>query len=163
VSFGEIENGQGTPRILVKTKEGVYSEEILVKAIVKGLPTECVNIAEGKTSVGNIFDPAMFDEWGKRLSPEDQKGRLDNVLQTLREKPSFDALFILESEKRSTERDLLKRVKFIKDHVFGRRKFPGNRIIIASEAISSDNHAVIVYLIPAGEGAGPLCGNCRIH
>jgi hypothetical protein len=49
VSFGEIENGQGTPEFLLQTKEGVYSEEILVKAIVKGLPTECVNIAEGKT------------------------------------------------------------------------------------------------------------------
>ena len=161
VSFGAIESGQGTPRIAVKTKGGVYLESILVKAIVKGLPKECPNTAEGKATVGNIFDRAMLDEWGK-LSASDQKGRLDNVLNELVQNPSDVALFILDSEKGSTEKDLLKRVKFIRDHLFRRRKFPVNRIIIASESISYNSHVVRVYRIPA-RSAGPICRNCRIH
>jgi len=161
VSFGQIENGQGTTSIAVRTALEHNFQTMKVKAVIKGLPNECVGVFEGTAIVGCCFDPIVLDEWGK-LPADDQRGRLDNVLQELINNPADVALIILDSGKGKTEKDLLKRVKFIKDHIFGHRKFQANRIVIVSEPASHGYQSVKVYRLPPGL-VKSFCPNCRIH
>jgi hypothetical protein len=162
VSAGKIENGQGTQSIVVLENStephGVYT--ITVKAEVKGLPWGCPIFYEGTAVIGCCFDPVILDEWGK-LPINDQRARLDAALQDLSQNPTQVLLILLGSEKRSTEKDLLKRVKLIKDHVLGLIKTSPKRIVIAESPFGGDDHFVRIYRLPP-DAAKSLCGNCRI-
>jgi hypothetical protein len=161
VSFGVIERGQGTGNISVRTSMANNLQLMKVSATVKGLPKDCSQIFEGSAVVGCCVDPVLLDEWGK-IPANDQKGRLDNVIQELLENPTQVAFILLGYEKHSTEKDLLKRVKLIKDHIVRFRKFPANRIVVASESTSHDFYSVRIYRVPPSV-VSAFCGNCRIH
>jgi hypothetical protein len=162
VSEGTIERGQGTPNIVVRTNlEPLTVYTISAEGSISGFPELCPNVFYGNAPVGVGGDPIIIDEWGS-LPVNDQKGRFDNVLEELRRNPNNTGVFVLMSKKGSSEVKLLKRVKFIRDFVFGYRKFPKNRIIIASKAEPHDINALRIYRIPT-EVVSAFCTDCRIH
>jgi hypothetical protein len=162
VSTGTIEKGLGTSSIAVRSAPEAKIHVIVAQAIIKGLPKECKSVYEGSAVVGCCIDPVIMDEFGK-LSSTDQKGRLDNALQELRNNPNNTGLFILRSNKGYTAKQLLKRVKFIKDFILDYRNFPANRIIIASDPNPYFEDAVIIYRMPPQIEARLYCPECRFH
>lgn len=163
VSEGTIEKGQGTLAIVVRTRISPSEiHTIVADASIKGLPNECETKYQGFAPVGAIFDPVLLDEYGK-LPIGDQKGRLDNALSELLRNSTYKGLLILFSKKGTSEKQLMTRVKFLKDHIFRYRKFTKDRIIIVSDSYPSSGDAVKIYRVPSGVNALALCAGCRVH
>lgn len=162
VSDGKIERGQGTTSIIVRTSlepRTVYT--ISAEASISGLPAQCPSVFQGSAPVGVGGHPIIIDEWAS-LPVNDQKGRFDNALEELRQNPSNTGVFVLRSKKGSSEIKLLRRVKFIKDFVFGYRKFPTNRIVIASDSEPAESDSIRIYRLPT-EVVSVFCTNYKIH
>ena len=153
-------NDRKRPRESRDGSDGSVSDNLktaVVRALVVGLQEACKNSAETKSQILVVADPVMFDQYGK-LSPSDQRGRLDVLLYELRGNDYIGEI-ILQYNEGTTKANLLKRVKFIKDHIFRRRNFSPNRIVVMSEPSGGD--ATVIYRSPPG--ARSICPSCKVY
>ena len=165
VSAGKIEKGQGTfaIRVLDNSAPPFQPFIINVEATIKGLPHGCTSVYNGTAVVGCcIHYDTLLDEYSVTLPANDQRGRLDNALSELLKNPRQTGYFILRSKKGTTEKQLSQRVRFLKNHIFGFRKFAATRIVIVSDPEPYFDDSVKIYRMPS-DLVSSYCGNCRVH
>lgn len=159
VSAGTIEAGRGTSEIKVRTSEQDDLKTIHAKVFVHGLPKGCSNTADQEALVVGIHDPVLIDEFGK-IPLREQYARLDTFLNELINNPLQNGYLILRYMKGTPNSAILNRVRVIKNHVFGRRRFAYNRIVIFSEP--SQRVTTSIYRLPP-ESGDYICLGCKRH
>ena len=159
LSAGTIENGQGTNAITVRTDSKVDAKTLTATVSIKGLPKECENTAKGEAVLYKFQGDILSDEFG-RIPLNDQRGRLDSFVMDLIRNPNQIGYVVLNYEKGTKDSEVLKRVRFIKDHIFGFRKLAKDRLVILSEP--SERETTKIYRLPR-EDANGFCSTCKTH
>lgn len=130
VSDGVVESRQGEPHLAVRTGTMAAISSITVSLEVTGLPADCPAISHETFGVGpGCGLPPMIDEW-ERLSPNDERGRLDLVAAAWKETTNSVVMAVLYRTKRETVAAYNARVARIKKHLIDLRKFPSDKLTI---------------------------------
>jgi len=158
-SAGTIESGQGTNAITVRTDSKVDAKTLTATVSIKGLPKECENTAKGEAVLLKSQGDILLDEF-RRIPLNDQRARLDSFVMDLIHNPTQIGYVVLNYKKGTKDSKVLKRVRFIKDHVFGVRKLAKDRLVILSEP--SDRETTKIYRLPRDYADG-FCSACKIH
>jgi hypothetical protein len=145
VSLGTIEEGQGTPKISVRTNTDQQVSSVTATGKVTGLPDGCSDSASDTVGVAGNVDYFPIDEYG-RMSYNDERARLDTALAQVKEHPNFDLLFILHSPKGASRTTIGARKKRIESHVIRYRKFSAAKVHFARG--SSYQTSTEIYMLP---------------
>jgi hypothetical protein len=144
VSAGEIVEGQGTPRIVVRATPG--TREITATASLGGIDPSCPASASATAQVEEPPTTRQIDDYG-RLSNDDIKQRNDQAVITLQEAGADARLFIISY---GTPRDVQRRNNFIVRDLTTRRGIDPSRIVTVNGGTSTTGIRTQVYVVPAG-------------
>lgn len=153
VEQGEIITGDKTSRIKVISTERGATVNVSVR--VKGLLSECQNIATTTAYTGGIGHPIPSDEYGK-LSWSDERARLDAFFVELSNDPSFiGALYIHEQSIDFARRHMQKILKHARFREMDKR-----RLVFL---LGTDEEPKTVLWRSLVGAELPTCDGCEIY
>jgi hypothetical protein len=156
ISLGTIEEQSPDSRTIIVRTSSSDDGVLHVTLRVQGLPVECPDSATLQVAVGPHRDPLMVDKYGA-ISPNEQRGKLDEFLKSLRGVPTQVGYVIVQYKMRTNSRAIQRRIQFIKNHLFGLRRFPRDRVVIMHTP--GPENSTTLYRAPANLGDA-LCPDC---
>lgn len=147
VTSGEIESGQGTPSIVVRTTREMANSSVTATVELGGLPDgcDCPKRASETAGVAPAPEAVKIDEFGK-LPNDDIRGRLDVFFAELANNPTNQGYII----NYGTPKEIAAREKLITNHI-NFRKFDRSRVTIVNGGAAPDGVVTTkLYRIPPG-------------
>jgi hypothetical protein len=146
VNAGTIEDGQGTPSIIVMAPPDGASDNI--KATVEiGLPSPCTTVVSEEIVVENrpFVCGLPPDQWSSRLKLNDEKARLQNAAYLLQRNPNTTLLFMISITSDETYSQAQKRASFIRNYLLTNHLVPLDRLQIAFRNYGYSETAVYLF------------------
>lgn len=150
VSSGSIESGQGTPNIVVSTKELSDGESVTATVEVGGYDRACGygQIAASCTSfVMKKAEARKVDEYGK-LTPKEENERLDKFTIELQMDPTSQSYIIAYGGRTSRAGDAQKAANKAKDYLVNKRGLDPGRIVTVDGGYREQS-AIELWLVPS--------------
>lgn len=147
VSAGNIESGQGTPSIVVRTDNSLAGSSVTATVEIGGLDPSCScpTTASETAGVAPNPEPVLVDEFGK-MPNDDIRGRLDLFFAELSNNPNNQGYII----NYGTPREIAARERLVTNHI-NFRGFDRSRITLVNGGASSTGEAQTkLYRIPPG-------------
>ncbi len=146
VSQGEISSGQNSFAITVSTTHDMSGSNVTATVEIKGLPENCSK-TNSETAVikEGCGLPIQIDEYGK-LSFNEEKARLANLVSELKKKPDFGAVFIDYSPKNSNYKLYKERISKIKKYLIEEQNISPERLEFVFGGYG--DYLTIIYLPP---------------
>lgn len=139
---GKIVSGQGTPTISVSTDS--LAETINATVNIEVLPDGCEMEASTSGLICECIQPYLIDEFSK-ISDEDTKARLDNLLISLQSDPSVTGYIINYGSTKENS----KREKLFKDYIFNIKRQNESRIKFINGGKEKEIRTRF-WIVPAG-------------
>jgi hypothetical protein len=150
VSAGTIESGQGTPIILVSTKDLSDGEMVTATVEVAGFDRECGYgqvMSSCSSSVAKQAEARKVDEYGKLL-PKEENERLDKFTIELQMDPTSQAYIIAYGGRASRAGEAQKLADKAKGYLVNKRGIDAGRIVTVDGGYR-EQPAVELWLVPS--------------
>jgi len=150
VSAGTIESGQGTPIILVSTKELTNGEMVTATVEVIGFDRECGYgqiMSSCSSSVAKKAEARKLDEYGKLL-PKEENERLDKFTIEVQMDPTSQAYIIAYAGRASRAGEAQKLADKAKNYLVSKRGLDADRIVTVDGGYR-EQPAVELWLVPS--------------
>ncbi len=146
VTAGEIESGQGTPSIVVRTTESMSDSNVTATVDIGGLDPscDCPRTASETAGVAPRPGSVLVDEFAA-LSNDDIRSRLDAFFVELQNNPNNQGYII----NYGTDREIAARERLITNHI-NFRNFDRSRITLVRGGDTGSGVNTRLYRIPPG-------------
>ena len=155
---GTIIEGQGTTKIIVFADPRFAGGALTATVTIDGLPETCQRTASECAGIAELIPCGLPEEWGDRMKPNDERGRLDMFFAELTNNPTHVGIILFRvgpNEKLDLRNS---RIRFVLKHAKF-RGFDKSRLSFLLER--SDEKLTRLYrLLPGTET--PRCEGCLI-
>ena len=144
VSSGQITDGQGTQKIIVRL--AARGDTVTATVQVQGLPTQCDSNASGTITVS--YPSAMLIAEFPDEGSEAMAGRLIAAAALLRKNPDNQLLFYEYFDEGTSQFDIRRAVSKVRDFLMRKTKLGESNFSITP--ITGEDRRTSIYLVPPG-------------